>query len=162
MCSNGCHFGRNACACVNAFSCLALRSLQPILLSNMASVMDAWMDISGGTSGIADTNHRSSAVFFIKNDDAFRPIPPLAELRPPPSTMDAAKDILSNAVSRVSTWVIERQQAKANPLQTQELQVRDEPRRSDAKRVPRSQRLAKSAVRVDGAGTFRRSRFRTH
>jgi hypothetical protein len=71
--------------------------------------------------------------------------------------MVAAKDILSTAVSRVSTWVTERQQAKAHPLQAQELQVQDQPRRGDAKRVPRSQRLARSDVRVDGAGAFARA-----
>ena len=119
--------------------------------------MDTWIHISGGTSGRSDTNHRSSAVFLIKNDDAYRSIPPLAEQPPLPSKMVAAKDILSTAVSRVSTWVTERQQAKAHPLQAQELQVQDQPRRGDAKRVPRSQRLAKSDVRVDGAGAFART-----
>jgi hypothetical protein len=116
--------------------------------------MATWLDIVGKPSDLADSNHRSAAIFLVKNEDATVQDPPTpAEQLLPQSKMSAAKDILSAAASRVSSWV----HRKARPVQQQDMhgveaQTADQMRSVDTKRVPRSQRLAKQAEELAGAG----------
>ena len=132
---------------------LHLTLMQPILLSRISSVMDAWLEITRNSYDTANLDRYSAAVFLIKNEDTATNMPPLPEQPPAPSKLNAAKKILSSAVSRVSSWV----KQKAPSSQTQESQVLglqefDRPHRADTKRVPRSQRLAEAAEKMDGAG----------
>jgi hypothetical protein len=115
--------------------------------------MDTWLEITKNTYDTANVDRYSAAVFLIKNEDTETNMPPLPEQPPAPSKLNAAKKILSSAVSRVSSWV----KQKAPSLQTQESQVLglqefDRQHRADTKRVPRSQRLAEAAENMDGAG----------
>ena len=116
--------------------------------------MATWLDIVGKPSDLADSDHRCAAVFLVKKEDATVQDPPTpAEQLPPQSKMSAAKDILAAAASRVSSWV----QRKARPVQQQEMhvvesQTAEQISRVDTKRVPRSQRLAKQAEELGGAG----------
>jgi hypothetical protein len=112
--------------------------------------MAAWLEI---TEDAANANNCTAAVFFIRNEDTAMNIAPLPEQPPAPSKMSAAKNMVSTAITSVSSWV----KMKARSSQTQEpqdlaSQENERPRRNDSKRVPRSQRLADATAAQGGAG----------
>jgi hypothetical protein len=123
--------------------------------------MATWLDITDNTSDVADTDNRSSAIFFIKNENTPICLPPLVSVIPPVSSkMDTARRIVSAAASRVSSWLhrqdrpVQAQQRQVSETQGQimEMSTADKLPRIDAKRVPRSQRLAKQTESFADSG----------
>jgi hypothetical protein len=118
--------------------------------------MATWLEI---TKDAGSANDCTAAVFLIKNDDTAANIPPLPEQPPAPSKMSAAKQMVSTAITSVSSWV----KMKARSSQTQDPQDSasqefEQPRRVDTKRVPRSQRVA-GATGAQGAAGARAELF---